>query len=299
MATVILLGAGASHGSETISELKPPLGKDLFSELEKRNGLANKLPIELQEKFRKNFEQGMEEYYLSSNGNIMTFQREMSEYLASFKPSHSNTYIKLIKSLDCKRVIYSSLNYDLLFEVSALTLQMSVNYSSTHKPGGVRLLKLHGSSNFWPDTGTLKILQGTGFYGYGRAAIESKIKILNQPDTLLKCRTEPGLAPAIAMFAKGKKVSVCPDFVDKQYDMWVEQVTKAKKIFIVGVRVHEEDEHIWSVLGKAKGQVTYFGFAPDRCEFETWKSNHNKKNARFFETSFDDSVQQIQRMCKI
>lgn len=297
MAVVLLLGAGASFGSAGVRPCPPPLGNKLFPELVKRNGVAATLPNHIKRAFEKNFEDGMQKYYELSNGNIMTFQRELAEYLASFHPTESNVYIELIRSLGCNRVIYSSLNYDLLLEISASTLGYFTNYSSTFQKGGMKLLKIHGSSNFWPDLAT-GMLNNVQFSGFGRADIQAPIRPLNQTDTLYKCRIENSVAPAIAMFAVGKKVKISPDFVEKQYEMWKEQVSKASKIFVVGVRVHEVDEHIWSLLGRIKGKVTYFGFDSDKPEFEQWKKNHNKQNAYFFKSDFKGSVKIIERMCK-
>lgn len=297
MAVVLLLGAGASFGSVGVNPYPPPLGNKLFSELVKRNGVAASLPIHIKRAFEANFEDGMAKYYAYSNGDIMTFQRELAEYLANFHPTESNVYIELIKTLGCNRVIYSSLNYDLLLEISASKLGYFTNYSSTYQKGGVRLLKLHGSSNFWPDIPT-GMLRNVKTYGNGIADIQAPIRPLNLADTLYKCKVEDSVAPSIAMFAVGKKVKISPDYVEKQYDMWAEQVSKASKIFVVGVRVHEVDEHIWSLLGKTKGKVSYFGFDSDKPEFERWKENHNKKNAYFFKSDFKDAVKMIERMYK-
>lgn len=298
MAVVVLLGAGASFGSVGVEPYTPPLGNGLFSDLVKRNGVAATLPDYIKRMFEANFEEGMAEYYKYSNGNIMSFQRELAEYLASFQPTSSNVYIDLVKELGCRRVIYSSLNYDLLFELSAASLGLFTNYSSEYNHGGVRLLKFHGSSNFWPNlpTGMFRNVQ---IYGSGRADIQAPIKALNQVETLNKCRLEDSVAPAIAMFAVGKKVKISPDYVENQYEMWKQQVTKSSKIFVVGVRVHEVDDHIWALLGKVKGKVTYFGFEGDKPEFEQWKNNHNKKNAYFYKSDFAQSVQVIKRMCRI
>ena len=38
------------------------------------------------------------------------------------------------------------------------------------------------------------------------------------------------------MFAVGKKVTISPDYVDNQYNMWEQQVLGSSKIFIIGVR---------------------------------------------------------------
>lgn len=295
MAVVVLLGAGASFGSIGVDPYPPPLGKKLFSDLVKKNGAAAALPDYIKEIFNNNFEEGMAEYYKHSNGNIMSFQRELAEYLASFIPTESNIYVNLINSLGRNRVIYSSLNYDLLFEMSAASLGLHTYYSSTCQRDGVRLLKIHGSSNFWPDI-PIGMLRNCQIYGSGRADIQAPIKPLGRLDTLKKCALEDSVAPAIAMFAVGKKVTISPDYVDNQYNMWKQQVLGSSKIFIVGVRVHEVDEHIWSLLGKMKGSVTYFGLDGDKPEFETWKKRWNKKNAYFYKSNFEQSVQIIKRI---
>lgn len=295
MTVIVLLGAGASFGSIGVEPYPPPLGNRLFSDLVKKNGAAAALPDYIKEIFNKNFEEGMAEYFKFSNGNIMSFQRELAEYLAYFTPTTSNVYIDLINNLCRSRVIYSSLNYDLLFEISAASLGLNIDYSSTYRKDGVRLLKIHGSSNFWPDipTGSIRNCQ---IYGNGGADIQAPVKPLGRLDTLKKCRLEDSVAPAIAMFAVGKKVTISPDYVENQYNMWKQQVLSSSKIFIVGVRVHEVDEHIWSLLGKVKGSVTYFGFDGDKQEFDTWKKRWNKKNAYFYKNDFEKSVQIIKRM---
>lgn len=296
LAIIVLLGAGASYGSLDVEPCPPPLGNGLFSEMVKRGGIATNLPDYIRGLFESNFEEGMTGYYKHTNGNIMTFQRELASYLASFQPKNSNVYVKLIKVLGSQRIIYSSLNYDLLFELSAAKLGLFTTYSSERQKGGIRLLKIHGSSNFWPDipTGTFS---GCQFYGSGKADIQADIRPLNQIDTLNKCTQEDSVAPAIAMFAVGKAVKICPDYVENQYKMWKEQVIKASKIFIVGVRVHEVDEHIWGLLGKSKASVTYFGFDGDKSEFDQWKNNHNKNNAYFYKSDFKNSLKIIKSLC--
>jgi len=297
VATILLLGAGASYGSVGSTPHVPPLGNGLFTDLVKRGGIAASLPADIKKLFENNFEDGMAEYYKYSDGNIMTFQRELAHYLSNFQPTDSNVYINLINELGSQRIIYSSLNYDLLFELSAGKLGLFTSYTSEYQKGGVRLLKIHGSSNFWPDLPT-GMFQNCTMSGNGMADIQAPIKPLNQVETLDKCIKENSVAPAIAMFAVGKKIKISPDYVEQQYEIWKAQILKSSKIFVVGVRVHEVDYHIWGVLGKVKAKVVYFGFESDRAEFEQWKKNSNKKNAYFINSDFKNSVKTIKRMCK-
>lgn len=299
MAVLVLLGAGASFGSIGAIPYPPPLGNNLFSELLKIKGVAATIPDRIKKIFKENFEEGMAEYTKLKDGNVMSFQRELAEYLASFQPTRDSVYLDLIKELGCKRVIYSSLNYDLLFEISAANLNLFTNHSSEYQQGGVRLLKIHGSSNFWPNIPTRMITNCTSCGKENATFLDAQIKPLNQRDTLLKCRMEDSIAPAMSIFAVGKHVNISPAYVDNQYEMWKQQVIKSSKIFVVGVRVHEVDEHIWSLLGSAKGSVTYFGFDSDKPEFELWKSNWSKRNAYFYKGDFKKSIKIIRDKIRI
>ena len=125
MPALIFFGAGASYGSGDVQPCCPPLGNGsdgLFARLEATAGLAAQLPEDLKQLFRTDFEKGMARFYEFADGNIMRFQREMAAYLASFKPGTANEYIKLIRLIGPRRAIYASLNYDLLFELSAASL---------------------------------------------------------------------------------------------------------------------------------------------------------------------------------
>ena len=70
----------------------------------------------------------------------------------------------------------------------------------------------------------------------------------------------------------------------------------SSKIFIIGVRYTEVDEHIWSLLGKMKGSVTYFGLDGDKPEFEKHGKRWNKKKCIFIKANFEQSVQIIKRI---
>ena len=292
MVSVVLLGAGASYGSGDVSPHTPPLGNGvdgLFARLDAVGGVAAHLPDSLKSTFRTDFEKGMSEYYEYSGGNIMTFQRELAAYLAQFQPGPTNTYRRLIKALGAQRVIYSSLNYDLLFELSAAEIGLNTIYGLNGAPSGIRLLKLHGSCNFWPDT-PIEMFKGVTFARNSRADVQAPIRPLNHAETLYRCAHDDSLAPAIAMYTEGKAVKVSPDYVEAQQSQWQSAVATATRVFVSGVRVHTSDGHVWESLTKAKASVTYFGFPADRPAFLEWKAGSAKKNAFFIEADFAECV---------
>ncbi len=286
MVAVVLLGAGASYGSGDVDPSVPPLGNRLFDELERAGGVAAGLPDSLKLAFRENFELGMAEYCKHVDGDIMRFQRELAHYLAAFAPGPSNVYGQLINSLGARRVIYCTLNYDLLFELSAARLGLSTSYSVELLPNHVRLLKPHGSCNFWPDL-PIGMFRGCTFAGSGRADIQANVRPLNRSQTIQRCMLEDSVAPAIAMYAEGKSVKVCPDYVEHQQAMWAESVAKVKKVFIVGVRINSADTHVWDELERSHASITYFGIdASSKQAFDEWKSSARRRNAFFVMTNF-------------
>ena len=280
MTRLILLGAGASFGSGDAHPHPPPLGNKLFEALEARGGQAAVLPEALKVKFRERFEIGMAAFEEHVNGNVMQFQRELAHYLAEFSPGPKNVYLRLIRAYRSSQVIFCSLNYDLLFELSAAALKLNTLYNHQKSNAHIHLLKIHGSSNFWPDFGTSNISECT-FVG-NAIDIEAPVVALNQRDTIQRCKTQDSLAPAIAMYAEGKKKKVCPAYIDQQLAMWTATVSTATKVAVIGTRIYLPDVHIWDALAESRADIYYYGVnQSDRAEFEEWKSTTKRKNIYF------------------
>lgn len=297
MPALILVGAGASFGSGDVQPCRPPLGNGpdgLFARLEAAGGQAASLPIDLRRQFRTDFEKGMALLYEYVDGDIMRFQREMAAYLGAFSPGEANAYVRLIRTIGPRRAIYASLNYDLLFELAAASLGLKTYYSTEPPAKGVRLLKLHGSSNFWPDI-PVGMIRNSTFARNGRADIQAQIRPLTQAETLHRCRVEDSIAPAIAMYAEGKAVKISPDYVEWQQELWKTAARSASRIFVVGVRVHNADVHVWGELGKTRAPVTYFGQKWDKESYEQWAVDNRKRNAYFVEAGFEECIVSIGR----
>jgi hypothetical protein len=256
--------------------------------------LAANLPDDLKATFRANFEAGMAAFYEYSDGDVMRFQRELAHYMAEFVPGPGNAYVRLIEELGISRCILCTLNYDLLIELSASQLGHNTTYTTVHSPGSLRLLKLHGSCNFWPHMPGISISNST-FKRSGRADIQAPIQPLSQQDTISKCVTEDSVAPAIAMYAEGKPVKISPDYVEQQQQMWANAVGEASRICIAGARIHSPDSHIWTPLSNAKGDLFYFGLGADGELFDAWKETSKKRNAYFVEADFVAAVPAISK----
>jgi len=290
MSRIVLFGAGASHGSEDVQPTPPPLGKYLFDALVAQGGQAATLPDDLKNKFRVNFEEGMAAYHKQAKGDVMRFQRELAKFVAQFVPGPRNAYTRLFNKIDPTRHLFCTLNYDMLIELSVGSLKIHTAYATGPRdPRALRLLKLHGSCNFWPRPG---LITGSCNIELMETAIDGDPYIFSRKQTLQLCETEL-TAPAIAMYAEGKQVKVFPSFVQNQQLMYSDAVKDAMRICVVGAAINLKDEHIWNHLSSTPASVHYFGRKTDEEPFLAWKDLCGKKNLFFIESDFADAVDTI------
>lgn len=287
METLILLGAGASYGSEPPGTPVPPLGVNLFDKLAARAGIASTVSKQAYEMF-KDFEKGMAMFAAERSGDVQQFQRELAGYLAEFLPTSKSRYHKLLSLFDRKKTVYASLNYDLLLEEAMEASGYHPNYGAGLLYKHIRLLKPHGSANFWHYTPgfTLSniIIEGGG------TAFKADVRPRNRADTLRLCKEDDSFSPAMSLYAKGKAVKVCPDFVINQQRIFADVCSSVAEIYIIGVRVVPEDSHIWLPLGASNARLTYFGGESDRAEFSSWVEGTGRNNAVFVGRYFDEAL---------
>jgi hypothetical protein len=289
MHTLVLLGAGASFGSERDGVARPPLGENLFKEMAAAGSLASELPEDLANIFKSNFEIGMNALCEQFSKNIQRFQRELAEFLSSYSPTHDSLYIKLIKKMGWKNTVYASLNYDLLFEQAAESLGIGSVYGNLKRAGHARLIKPHGSSNFWPDMPAERITRSV-FGAGGGDVYRGPVKPIGLMETRERCRVDDSLSPAMSLYAKGKTVQICSDYVSWHQEQFVKACRSAKRIVIVGVKVVPEDTHIWGPISRCSSRINYFGNHDDKTLFELWQDSVKRKGAYFIEGYFDKAL---------
>lgn len=292
MPTLVLLGAGASYGSEPERGQKtPPLGDYLFGELCELGGVASRIPEDIKAIFEQGFELGMAEFNNRMSVDLQAFHRELSSYLANFVPTPKSYYVELLKLLRGRNVVFSSLNYDMMLEEAAFMLGMNVSYDLDRQLNTVRLLKPHGSINFWPDF-PHEMFRNCSFSEVG-LALKAPVRPIDRKAAKQRCGLDTSFSPAISMYAKGKKVSVCPDFVHEQQAMFSVACRRAARIIVIGVRVVAEDFHIWEPLLNSGSEITYFGSDSDEAELKAWADAGGRKNVFFVKGFFDKAVSHI------
>ncbi|WP_180899210.1 hypothetical protein [Martelella soudanensis] len=292
---VFLLGAGASFGSGGCIPNAPPLGLGLFQLLEEKGEIAKSVDSDIAELFRENFEEGMTAFMERHPEKIDSFQREMALFFLQFQPKPDNVYHELIRRF-YRNSIFSSTNYELIFELCANDIGLKIYYDSSRDDDGISLLKIHGSANFWPDLMGSQI-SGISISGSG-THIEAPVRPRNLEESIHLCEVEDSLSPAIAVYAPEKKSFICDEYVKDQYNKWVLSIQNAKRIFIIGVRVNLNDKHIWDKISNTKGKVYYFGMNSDKLDFFNWKRECGKVDAFFVESEFATSLKKISRFIR-
>lgn len=285
---MVLFGAGASFGSGDVDPRPPPLGKNLFGELDRLTPVGSSMSARLKERFRGNFEAGMAAYFAEQQGDTAAFQRELAGYFAQFTPGATNAYCRLLRELEGREVLYSSLNYDLLFELATELVGITATYGARATGSAVPILKLHGSCNFWPIAPRFKV-EGLRITRSTVADVEGPVQPLSREDTLAHAR-DHSLAPALALYAEGKAIRVCREFVRQQLTDWQRAIARAEAVFLVGVRVYPRDQHIWATLASTSAAVHYFGLGADEDEFNSWRTAAAPKRASYRESTFVDAI---------
>jgi hypothetical protein len=309
MSTVFLLGAGASYGSGDCSPYCPPLGPDLFDDLQRWGGVAATVDLSVRDLFRANFEVGMEHFYRNRSIDTTTFLREMAGYFAQFEPGPDNQYIKLAKIVAgaSGSVVLATTNYELLIEMAINMAGHPFAYTKLayYPRGGIPVLKIHGSCNFLPEQKDQ--MQGLVFdmnlqgvdlpiEEMTSAIYDGSVRPATPQETRRFCRTNDSMAPALGMYLRGKHVLWCPSFVERQQQEWRRVVERAGRIYVIGAAVYDHDTHIWDALASARGQLRYVDPYPSR--FLEWCESRGRKNASVIAGSFEEALPIIRRQMR-
>ena len=298
MSSLFLFGAGASFGSGPCSPLPPPLGGVLFDELRKAGGVAARVSEELAEVFRRDFEAGMDRFWTEHNTWTTELLRDMARFFAPFEPGDGNLYMALLGALGGtrKKAVFATTNYDLLIEHAIVRSGLLISYGGLPAaPRNIPVIKIHGSCNFLPDMGSGGI-HGIGFdlsQAEGGSVLDAPIRVARSTREILEfCAKEDAIAPALAMYHPSKRVLYCRSFVKQQQAAFLSSLKSASRIYVIGLRVHTVDEHIWHPLASVNTPLFYVGREPD--QFRVWAEQNNRKSAFSIAASFAQALPTIE-----
>lgn len=287
----IIFGAGASYGSGGCSPTNPPLGNDLFRELEELKGAYYNLHDDSKRAFRnEGFEAGMA--IIADDSRVINpLQKELACYLSNFSVKRDNAYVRLFNKLrGClDQINIVTLNYDLLIEQSLANHGFGVDYNASGD--GISLLKPHGSSNFLPQLPDGMTLSGNTMIGCGTYVEGLETHAVSTVSEVREWCDDPrnsDLSPVLAMYAEGKRVVVNRNLISNTQKRYSEVIAASKLVVLVGIKYTPHDAHIWEPIERARPNL--FIVDPHPQSTIEWARKGNMTGVRVVEKSFDKAV---------
>lgn len=288
---LILFGAGASFGSDTNDT--PPLGRNLLEALIRFNpGGWGKIPEKYTKTFRNDFEQGILEL---SNSNILPpLQRVMAAYFFQFTPAQSNLYLQLsrrIKQAKWEGALIT-FNYERLLEISLSRSGIRpVMGDGTATPEQIEVCFPHGCCHLFCDTAQ----GGSNAVSFSPFVVKttcSKPRVISDPKEFNQRIRRDAFPPIMSYFEPKKRSTSGANVIEHQRRRYVELVSTASKIIIVGLKVRPHDTHVWGPLAETQAKLIYCSGKASVGEFEEWThtNRRDKENDSFegyFEPNFD------------
>ena len=181
-------------------------------------------------------------------------------------------YSKLLNALgragNIPHTVFGLLNYECLFEQAATRiLKLPIDYWGADD--GVRVAKLHGSSNFIAqiDQRTMAILAGTNVHVEVPVIILSVENLEKELAEKLSGGQTVHL-PTMSQVSHYKEQPLAAATIQRMRNGWNAGVHDAKFIAIIGVSFNSYDQHIIEQIKNAPGTVLYIG---DEASFKMWQ----------------------------
>lgn len=289
---VVLFGAGASFGSGDVKPRVPPLGGQLFPVLKRLYTTWRSIPHREAGLFARHFEEGMAAVITDYNMAVAPLMQELAMFFSIFRVGNfkDNRYASLLSSVtDPQNVLWSTLNYECLFEHAASLLGNGIDYfgEPAMAAKAVPLWKLHGSCNFR----VVGLEAGRGVqFGTG-VVFGGEIEALDPSQVFPHYAGNTALYPAMALYAASKPISMSPRPILDAQARWARAVRASKVIVIVGVHPNPDDTHVWDPIADTSGEVFFVG-AEDA--FIAWRDSHRgSAPTRFLAPTWSECSDQI------
>jgi hypothetical protein len=270
---VFLFGAGASYLTGGLS--RPPLLSGLLNPLQ--TAFPNSwgtIPDHSKAAFERDFEAAMDTY-ASESDLLVELIKDAALFFSGFKPEGEGKepYYQLLARyrdlLISGEMLISTLNYDCLIELSGQQIELRTDYFRAG--AGMRVLKLHGSSNFTVRPHNIKIGGKVTIGKGGRADFpidDPPPDPSEVPNVLAICK----FPPAMALMTPGKEILSGQSQILRLQNEFGRAVYKARFVVVIGANPNFDDKHVWNPIIGAPGNVGYIG-SMDRFT----RLEHNRK----------------------
>jgi hypothetical protein len=295
----LIFGAGASFGSGGCSPTNPPLGKDLFKHLSDRGGAFSRLDKEAKLMFEMHgFEVGMS-MIADDNRQINPLQKELASYLSGFAVRNDNAYVRLFNKLSTviNKLNIATLNYDLLIEQALSIHGLKFDYNG--QGNGINLFKPHGSSSFLPKLPKGMVISGNVMIGVGTFIEGLETEAVSSQEEVIRWCNDPknsDLSPVLAMYAKGKRVVINRELINKIQLAFADTVKKSPLVVLVGIEYVEHDTQVWQPIQESNADILIVN--PSPTVTLDWTKNVGLNKVTVFERSFDKSVWDIAKFVR-
>jgi len=288
---MVLVGAGASFGVGEVHPDNPPLGDDLFKNLESQYPNSwGSLPNYIRSEFLNNFERGM--VVLSEFDSTLhaTLYQAMGAYFAQFSIGKNNHYSTLIdhlhNSITTGETVFVSLNYDYLLEEAIERAKIDLNSAPETLGGSGTVIKPHGSCNFFPDS-----IQASGVSFTEGVSFDAGVKQVSKHDIIEYHDSDEALYPVMALYRPDKHTQISPSVVYRFRELYREAVSEANTVGIIGAGIHTHDDHIWNPLATSEAEIHYIG---DRSGFDDWRAKYRDTGRyQYIASKFSDGVDEL------
>lgn len=268
---VILVGAGASFDSGEVHPTNPPLGNDLFTQLESIFPETwGSLPESLRKEFLNYFEDGMVALSEFDSSLHAPLYQAIGAYFAQFSLGENNHYSTLIdglyNSIDSGETVFASLNYDCLLEQAIVAAEIDLNPIPERLGKAGTVIKPHGSCNFLPAS-----IQASGISFTEGVSFDAGVNCVSRDDVIEYYHSDRDLYPAIALYRPDKEAQISPSTIHRFQELYQEAVSEANIIGIIGAGIHPQDNHVWDPLASSDAAIHYIG---GKSGFEDWRAEN-------------------------
>lgn len=276
MPQLLLLGAGASYGSESDKSLVPPLSANLFHELERfEPALWKIISKDVADQFVRDFEQGWLALAEKMPGAQTHAQRSMAGFFFRFGPTKDSLYRKLARRIEKAKWsgALATLNYERMLPLALHTSGVPTFCGPRPQSfTGIELCLPHGACHIFCDSA---IGNAAAVTMDGRAVnTNGPVVAVDEPrEFWLRIRTQ-AFPPVMSYFEPSKFTTSGANFIQEQRSRLQELIADADKIAMVGIAVRDQDAHIWSSLASATAPIYYCSGKSSKAAFEAWAAKN-------------------------
>lgn len=291
---VLVFGAGASFGSGEVKPKPPPMTDGLFTVMQRLfPAVCRGLSQECVDLLLDDFEAGMRMVGEVNSHMLPPLQRSMASFFFGFYPGENNLYRRI-----ARKVIgvewsgaFVSFNYERLLEIALITegLQPFVG----QRPDGEKYVEIclpHGCCHIFCDSvrGAANVVSFAGF----NVSTHGQVSVVVNPVEFNSRIRNDAFPPVMSYFELEKRTSSGVNFIEEQRKRYIDLISDAKTVIVIGLKVRQNDKHIWDAIAETKAKIVYCSGKVSGDEFANWA---NEKRAgkdnliirKYFDESFD------------